>query len=198
MHDAHAGGVGPERVDHLPGDEGGVGVHPGPPPQRASDQPGVGQRRLVAQLGVMERREVVHRDDRGGAPRGRHHEVRTVHDVGGTDEPFEWRQVPATPQGVQGPGRHRALVGGDACRQAGRDEATPAPAHRIGADLEARTGGEGGEGSLAEGADTGDGRLEQWRGVERDAQRRPLRGPGRADGAQVVIAPSMERIAPVT
>ena len=33
--------------------------------------------------------------------------------------------------------------------------------------------------------------------VERDAQRRPLCGPGRADGAQVVIAPSMERIAPV-
>ena len=82
VDDAHAGGVGPERVDHLAGDEGGVGVHPGPPAQRPADQPGVGQRRPVAQLGVVQRREVVHRDDGGGAARRRHHEVRPVDDVG--------------------------------------------------------------------------------------------------------------------
>jgi len=49
---------------------------------------------------------------------------------------------------------------------------------------------------MTEGSDAR-GEPEQRRGVERDAQAFGFRGPGRAGGAQVVIAPSMERIAPV-
>ena len=51
---------------------------------------------------------------------------------------------------------------------------------------------QGREGTVAEGSDAG-AEPEQGRGVERDAQA----CPGRLGGAQVVIAPSMERIAPV-
>ena len=42
------------------------------------------------------------------------------------------------------------------------------------------------------------GQAEQRRGVERNAQARRLGGHGGAGRAQVVIAPSMDRIAPVT
>ena len=107
MHDPHAGGVGPERVDHLARDEGRVGVDPGPPRQRPADQPGVGQRRLVAQLGVVERREVVHRDTVAARRVGRHHEVRAVHDVDRADEPLQPGRVPTPPQGMERPRRHR-------------------------------------------------------------------------------------------
>ena len=55
--------------------------------------------------------------------------------------------------------------------------------------------GQRAERALAEGPDTG-GEPQQWRGVERDAK---ARGPsGGVEAAQVVIAPSMERMAPVT
>jgi hypothetical protein len=55
--------------------------------------------------------------------------------------------------------------------------------------------GQRGERALAERPDAG-GEPQQRRGVERDAE---ARGPGGGvEAAQVVIAPSMERMAPVT
>ena len=64
-------------------------------------------------------------------------------------------------------------------------------------DVEAGPAGQRAEGTLAEDPDAG-GQSEQRRRVERDAEPRGLGAPGRAEAAQVVIAPSMERIAPVT
>jgi hypothetical protein len=52
--------------------------------------------------------------------------------------------------------------------------------------------GQGPQRAVAEDSDAR-GEPEQGRGVERNAQARP----GRLRGGQVVIAPSMERIAPV-
>jgi hypothetical protein len=79
----------------------------------------------------------------------------------------------------------------------GLDEPAPTPTPRVGADDDARPDRQCAERALTERADAG-AMAEQRRRVERDAQRRLLRGQGRADGAQVVIAPSMDRIAPVT
>ena len=66
-HHAHPGGIGPERLDHLAPDEGRIGMDPGAPAEGAADQPRVGQGRLVAELWVVEGREVVDRDDRHGS-----------------------------------------------------------------------------------------------------------------------------------
>jgi hypothetical protein len=55
--------------------------------------------------------------------------------------------------------------------------------------------GQRGERALAEGPDTG-GEPQQRRGVECDAEARGACGD--VESAQVVIAPSMERMAPVT
>ncbi len=65
------------------------------------------------------------------------------------------------------------------------------------AHLQTRSDGQCRERALAEGPDAG-GEPEQRRRVERDAQARAFCASGRAGAAQVVIAPSMERIAPVT
>ena len=151
-------------------------MDPGAPPQRPADQPRVGQRRLVAQLGVVERREVVHRDDRGGTARRRHDEVRPVHDVGGADEPLERRRVATRPHSACS---GRAGIGSLARRHPGgqvcRDQAAPAPAHGVGPDVDARARRQRAERALAEGADAG-GQPEQRRRIERDAQaRRALR-----------------------
>jgi hypothetical protein len=98
---------------------------------------------------------------------------------------------------VEGPGGHGALVGRHAGGQVGADQAAPTPADREGVHLQTRPDGQCPERALAEGPDAG-GEPEQRRRVERDAQARALRASGRAGAAQVVIAPSMERIAPVT
>ena len=101
--------------------------------------------------------------------------------------------------------RHRACSGRAGigrCRlrtpegSSGRDEPAPAPAHRIGLHLEPGPDGQRGEGTLTEGADTG-GLPEQRRRIERDPEPCGLGAPARVDAAQVVIAPSMERMAPV-
>ena len=197
MDDAHPGRIGTERVEDLAGDEGRVGVDPGAPLQGPADQTRIGQCRFVAELGMTERREIVHRHDRGGTSGRGHDEVRAVHDVGGADEPLQRWSVPARPQGVQGPGGHGALVGRHTGGQVGADQPAPAPAHGEGPHLQVRADGECREGALAEGADAG-GEAEQRGRVERDAQARRLCASGRAGAAQVVIAPSMERIAPVT
>ena len=81
------------------------------PVQGPADQLRVGEGRRVAQLGVVQRREVVHRDH-GGGPAGRwDHEVRAVHDVGGADEPLERRasrRAHRAWRGRAGMGRWRA------------------------------------------------------------------------------------------
>ena len=137
-HDPHVGGIGPERLDDLAGDERRVGVDPRAAPEGAADQPGIGQGRRVAQLGMMERGEVVHRDDGRGVAGGRNHEVRAVHHVGAADEPLHRRDVGAPPQRVQRPGRHGPLVHGDTRRKKGLDQVAPAPAHGVCPDVDAR------------------------------------------------------------
>ena len=109
VHDADAGGVDIECLHHLTRHERGIGVDPGAAIEGATDQPGVGERRRVAQFGMVQRREVVHRDHRG-RPTGRgHQEVRPVHDVGGADEPFQRWEAPSGPQCMERAGRHRSL-----------------------------------------------------------------------------------------
>ena len=98
---------------------------------------------------------------------------------------------------MQRPGRHRPLVGGDTVREVTVHQVASAPAHGEGPDVDTRAHGQRGERAMAEGADAG-GQTEQWRRIERDTQARRLCAPGRVETAQVVIAPSMERIAPVT
>jgi len=98
---------------------------------------------------------------------------------------------------VQRPGRHGPLARGDARRKTGLDQVAPAPAHGVRPDVDARAFRQRGERAPAEGPDAG-GQTEQRRRIERDAQARRLCAPGRVEAAQVVIAPSMERIAPVT
>ena len=197
MDDPDTTGIGPEGLDHLAGDEGRVGVDPRPATEGAPDQARVGERRLVAELGMVQRGEIVHGNHGGGTAGRRHQEVRPVHDVGGPDEPLQWWRIPAAPQRVEGPGRHRPLPGGDAWGQLRLDQPASTPAHGIGPDVEAGALRQGRQGAPAERTDAG-GEPEQRRCVERNAQGCPLRRPGRADGAQVVIAPSMERIAPDT
>ena len=167
-----------------------------PRSEGAPDQPGVGERRRIAQLGMVQRREVVHRDHGGGPAGGGHQEVRPVHDVGGADEPFERWEVPAGPQRVQRAGRHGPLARRDARRQLRLDQPPAAPADGIGPHVDSGALRQGGQCAVAERPDAR-GEPEQRRCVERDAQARRCRGPGRVGRAQVVIAPSMERIAPV-
>jgi hypothetical protein len=89
------------------------------------------------------------------------------------------------------------LVRGDTGGEVGVDEVAPAPAHGVGTHIDARAPRQCSERALAEGPDAG-GQTEKRRRIERDAKARRLCAPGRVDAAQVVIAPSMERIAPVT
>jgi hypothetical protein len=81
--------------------------------------------------------------------------------------------------------------------QAVPEQAAAAPAHGKGSDVDVGAVCQRSEGALAEGPDAG-GETEEGRRVERDAQARVGGAPGRGIAAQVVIAPSMERIAPVT
>ncbi len=92
------------------------------------------------------------------------------HSSGGTSH--------AGPQRVEGPGRHGSLAAATPAGQLGLDQPAAAPAHGVGPDVEAGTLRQGRERALAEGADAR-GEPEQRRGVERDAQARRLRGPGR-------------------
>jgi hypothetical protein len=173
-----------------------VGVDPRAAVDGATNQPGVGERRRIAQFGMVQRREVVHRDH-GGGPTGRgHQEVRPVHDVGGADEPFQWREVASGPQCVERTRRHGPLPRRDAVRELRLHEPTAAPADGIGAHIDARALRQGRQRAVAERPDAR-GEPEQRRCVERDAHARRRRGPGRVGRGQVVIAPSMERIAPV-
>jgi len=139
----------------------------------------------------------VDRDDGGGIPRGRDDEVRAVDHIGRSNEPLHRRDVPAFPQSVQGPCRHGPLSRGDARRQALVDQGPPAPADGEGLDGEGGPLRQGGERPLAEDSDAGREAKQGCR-VERDAQPCPLLAGWCGDAAQVVIAPSMERIAPVT
>ena len=88
-------------------------------------------------------------------------------------------------------------MGGDTGRELAVHQVAPAPAHGEGPDVDTRARRQRGEGAMAEGADAR-GQAEQWRRIERNAQACRLGAPGRVEAAQVVIAPSMERIAPVT
>jgi hypothetical protein len=90
-------------------------------------------------------------------------------------------------------GRHGALVVGDAVGQPPVEPGTAAPAHGEGLHLDAGPRRQRAERPAAEDTDAG-GEPEERCRVERDPQARRRRG----DVAQVDIAPSMERIAPVT
>ena len=118
-------------------------------------------------------------------------------DVGAADEPLQGRGVPLGPERVQGAGGHGPLPGGHASRKPCLNQPAAAPAHGVGPHVHTRPLGQGSQGAVAEGTDARR-EPEQGRGVERDAQAPGLAGPGRVESAQVVIAPSMERIAPVT
>ena len=172
-------------------------MDPGPAVQRPPDQLRLGQGCGVAELGVMDRGQVVDRHDGGGVPGGWHDEVGAVHHVRRSDEPFHRRDVPSFPQPVQRPRRHRPLSHRDSRRQSPVDQGAPAPADGEGLEGEGRTLGQCGERPLAEGSDAGR-KAEQGCGVERDAQPCPVLAGWSGDAAQVVIAPSMERIAPLT
>jgi hypothetical protein len=88
-------------------------------------------------------------------------------------------------------------VRGDTTGETFLDQVAPAPAHRVRPDVDTGALRQRGERALAEDPDAGQGREERRR-IERDAQARRPCAPGRVEAAQVVIAPSMERIAPVT
>ncbi len=168
-------------------------MHPGPAAQSPSDEARIRQRRRVAQLGVVQRRQVVHRGHGSGAARRGDDEVRPVDDVGRADEPFHRRPVPARPERVEGAGRHGALVVRHSRREVAVEHRTAAPAHRERLHRDTRALGKRAERPAAEDTDAG-GKPEERCRVERDPQARRRR----EDVAQVDIAPSMERIAPVT
>ena len=177
IDDADAGRIGIECLHHLAGHERGVGVDPGAAIEGAPDQPRVGERRRIAQFGMVQRREVVHRDH-GGGPTGRgHQEVRPVHDVGGADEPLQRREVPPGPQCVKGTGRHGSLPRRDARRELRLHQPAAAPAHGIGPHVDARALRQGRQCAVAERPDAR-GQPEQRRCIERDAQARRCRRPG--------------------
>ena len=159
-------------------------------------RPGVGQRRLVAELGMVQRREVVHRDHGGGATGRRHHEVGPVHDVGGADEPLQRWHVPSRPQRVQRAGRHGPLAGRDAVGQLCLDQPAAAPADGVGPHVDVRGAAPGRARAPWQNAPTPVGSPSSGVASSATRRRRRFRGPGRVGGAQVVIAPSMERIAP--
>ena len=97
---------------------------------------------------------------------------------------------------MEGAGRHRSLPGRNAVREFCLYEPTAAPADGVGPHVDAGALRQGRQRALAERSDAR-GVPEQRRGIERDADWRRWRDPGRVGRAQVVIAPSMERIAPV-
>jgi len=172
-------------------------MDPGAPIQGPANQGGVGQRRLVAQLGVMQRGEVVDRNDRIRAPGRRYDEVGAVDHVDRSHKPFDGRKVGAGPQRVERTRRHGALARGHAGRQERVDAVAAAPADGIGTDGQPRPCSQRAERALAEDPDAGC-LAEQRRRVDRHPQ---AHGGGALDlrrRGQVVIAPSMERIAPVT
>ena len=183
-------------------------MDPGPPPHGVADERRIGQGRLVAQFGVVQRREVVHRDDRPGPSGGRHHEVGAVHDIDVTDEPLQRRNAHSPPQGLEGAGRHGPLGREDVGRQVGDDLAAATPTDGEGADFQIVAGAQRLQRALAKSADTG-GLAQKRRGIERHPEPRRHRldlvhesdrlGTRRAlHTLQVVMAPSMDRMAPVT
>ena len=86
---------------------------------------------------------------------------------------------------------------GHAMAATGFDRQPSTPADGIGPHVDTGTLRQGRQRAVAERTDAR-GETEQRGGVERDPHVCRFRGPGRLGGAQVVIAPSMERIAPVT
>jgi len=90
-------------------------------------------------------------------------------------------------------GRHGALAVRDAVGQPALQQGSAAPAHSEGPHLEAGPRRQRAQRTSTEDTDAG-GEPEEWRRVQRDPQARRRDG----DVAQVDIAPSMERIAPVT
>jgi hypothetical protein len=97
---------------------------------------------------------------------------------------------------MEGPRRHGALFRRDARRHVAVEPGPAAPAHRVGLYGQAGPDRQRAERTLAEGTDAG-GAPEERRRIEGDPQARQRRARWR-EVAQVVIAPSMERIAPVT
>jgi hypothetical protein len=93
--------------------------------------------------------------------------------------------------------RHGALARAHAGRDFAIEPGTAPPAHREGLHGQAGPSGERVERTLTERTDAG-GVPEERRRVEGDPQARDRRARRRRDVAQVVIAPSMERMAPVT
>ena len=73
--------MGAKGLHHLAGDEGRVRVHPRASPQRPPYELGIGQRGLVAELRVVQWREVVHGGHHPGPLGRRHDEIRPVHHV---------------------------------------------------------------------------------------------------------------------
>ena len=157
---------------------------------------------------MVERGEVVHGDHLGRPPGRGHDEIRPVHHVDRADEPFDGWPGAAPPQGVERAGRHRALGCRDPGRQVGADPRPPAPADGEGAHVEVGARPQGPECAEAEDPDAGR-RTEERRGIERhpESSRQAwatvhcedaLGTVGALHMAQAVIAPSTERIVPVT
>jgi hypothetical protein len=139
--------------------------------------------------------EVVHGHHGGGVGRRGDDEIGPVHHVDRPDEAFERRVVVPAPEGVERSGRHGSLAPAHPGGQQGVDQAAPAPADRVGLHLEPRPVGQRAQRALAERSDAG-GLPEQRRRIERDAEPGGLDAPGRVEVAQVLIAPSMDRMAP--
>ncbi len=138
----------------------------------------------------------MHRHHLGRPGRRRDDEVGPVHHVGRADEAFERREIEAAPECVQRPGRHRALAAAHPGGQQRIDQAPAAPADGVRPHLEPGPVGQRAQRALTEGTDPG-GLPEQRCRIERDPEPCGLGAPARVKAAQVVIAPSMERMAPV-
>jgi hypothetical protein len=102
------------------------------------------------------------------------------------------------PQCVERTRRHGPLTGHGTRRQVPDELMAAAPADCECAHLQIGSYRQSLERAQAEGPDARRVSPEERGGIERDPQARPLRLDGRAVCAQVVIAPSMERMAPVT
>jgi hypothetical protein len=116
---SHPRGIRSEDVYHLVCDVLRVGVDPGPQLDGSLDEVAKDEGRRLAQLGILDRREVVHGDDtrRGGG--GRYHEVGPVHDVRRTQEPFGWRPSEPKPGPADRPAGHRPAPNGNVRRHLG-------------------------------------------------------------------------------
>jgi hypothetical protein len=97
---------------------------------------------------------------------------------------------------VERASRHGPLPSHDAVRKLLLDQPAAAPADGVRLDVDAVALRQGPQCPVAEGADTRR-KPEQGRGIERNPHACRFHRPGHVRGAQVVIAPSMERIAPV-